>query len=176
MNSFFLVLIIRSGLSILVDHPRLYWNDGCGPETEWIRFTPKKIPKDKTWAAKGDSRYISLVAGLPGYRHTVGIARSWHFITIPFFIISGIIFIFLLLYTNQWKRLVPTSFQIIPDSWNVFVHYASFNMPTEPNGFYHFNALHQLSYFAVVFIMASLAMLTELAMSPAIDSRFNWYP
>jgi methionine sulfoxide reductase catalytic subunit len=176
VNFFFLILIIRSGLSILVDHPRLYWNNGCGPETEWIRFTPVIFPKDKTWTAKQDSRYISPVVGLPGYRHTVGIARSWHFITVPFFILNGVIFIFLLLYTDQWKRLVPTSFQIIPDSWNVFVHYATFNIPVEPNGFYHFNALQQLSYFAVVFIMAPLAILTGVAMSPAVDSRFNWYP
>ncbi|MGZ4090364.1 MAG: hypothetical protein ACXVNO_06565 [Bacteroidia bacterium] len=33
VNFFFLVLIIRSGLSILVDHPRLYWNNGCEPES-----------------------------------------------------------------------------------------------------------------------------------------------
>src|SRR5665213_163620 len=39
VNFFFLVLIIRSGLSILVDHPRLYWNDGCGPDTQWIRLS-----------------------------------------------------------------------------------------------------------------------------------------
>lgn len=175
VNFFFLILIIRSGLSILVDHPRLYWNNGCGPETEWIKFTPKKIQKDEVWTAKQDSRYISPVVGLPGYRHTVGTARSWHFITVPFFILNGAVFIFLLLYTDQWKRLVPTSWQIIPDSWNVFVHYATFNMPIEPNGFYYFNALQQLSYFAVVFIMAPLAMLTGLAMSPAIDSRFHWY-
>ncbi|HUZ61003.1 MAG TPA: hypothetical protein VMU83_19675, partial [Hanamia sp.] len=69
VNFFFLILIIRSGLSILVDHPRLYWNDGCGPDTQWIRFTPKKIPMDKVWTAKQDSRYISPVVGLPGYRH-----------------------------------------------------------------------------------------------------------
>ncbi len=175
VNFFFLVIIIRSGLSILVDHPRLYWNNGCGPETEWIKFTPKKIQKDEVWTAKQDSRYISPVVGLPGYRHTVGTARSWHFITVPFFILNGVVFIFLLLYTDQWKRLVPTSWQIIPNSWNVFVHYATFNMPIEPNGFYHFNALQQLSYFAVIFVMAPLAMLTGLAMSPAIDSRFHWY-
>ncbi len=175
VNFFFLILIIRSGLSILVDHPRLYWNNGCGPETEWIRFTPVVFPKDKTWTAKQDSRYISPVAGLPGYLHTVGIARSWHFITVPFFILNGVIFIFLLLYTDQWKRLVPASLQIIPDSWNVFVHYATFNMPIEPNGFYHFNALQQLAYFSVIFVMTPLAMLTGLAMSPAIDSRFHWY-
>ncbi|MEO5907567.1 MAG: hypothetical protein ABIR50_02050 [Ginsengibacter sp.] len=35
VNIFFLILIIRSGLSILVDHQRLYWNDGCGPDTQW---------------------------------------------------------------------------------------------------------------------------------------------
>lgn len=75
VNFFFLALIIRSGLSILADHPRLYWNDGCAPETEWIRFAPLKVPKDKMWTAKEDARYISPVVGLPGYRHTIGIAR-----------------------------------------------------------------------------------------------------
>ena len=49
-------------------------------------------------------------------------------------------------------------------------------MPVEPNGFYHYNALQQLSYFGVVFILAPLAMLTGMAMSPAIENRFHWYP
>ncbi|MEO8732736.1 MAG: molybdopterin-dependent oxidoreductase, partial [Flavobacteriales bacterium] len=176
INFFFLMLIIRSGLSILFDHPRLYWNDACTPEKAWIRFTPLKKPKDKFWTAKEDARYISPIAGLPGYKHTVGIARVWHFLTVPFFILNGVVFIFLLFYTDQWKRLVPVSWQIIPDSWNVFVHYATFHFPIEPNGFYHFNALQQLSYFSVIFILAPLAMLTGMAMSPAIDNRFHWFP
>jgi len=176
VNFFFLILIIRSGLSILVDHPRLYWNNGCTPGTDWIRFTPLKEPKDKSWTAKEDARYISPVLGLPGYRHTIGIARAWHFLTVPFFILNGVLFIFLLFYTHQWERLVPMSWKIIPDSWSVFVHYATFNMPEEPNGFYHFNALQQLSYFGVVFILAPLAMLTGMAMSPAVENRFHWYP
>ncbi len=176
VNFFFLALIIRSGLSILVDHPRLYWNNGCAPETEWVRFTPLKVPKDKMWTAKEDARYISPALGLPGYRHTIGIARVWHFLTVPFFLLNGAIFIFLLFYTDQWQRLVPVSWNILPDSWNVFVHYVTFNMPLEPNGFYHYNALQQLSYFGVIFILAPLAMLTGMAMSPAIENRFHWYP
>ncbi len=176
VNFFFLSLIIRSGLSILFDHPRLYWNNGCTPKSEWIRFTPVKIPEDKVWTAKEDARYISPWLGLPGYRHAVGIARVWHFLTVPFFLTNGIVFIALLFYTDQWKRLVPVSWQIFPDSWSVFVHYATFNMPIEPNGFYHFNALQQLSYFGVVFILAPLAMLTGMAMSPAIENRFHWFP
>jgi sulfoxide reductase catalytic subunit YedY len=176
VNFFFLVLIIRSGLSILVDHPRLYWNNGCDPKTNWIRFTPLRNPKDKTWTAKEDARYISPIAGLPGYRHTIGIARSWHFLTIPFFILNGVVFIILLFCTNQWQRLVPISWKIIPDTWNVFVHYATFNMPPEPNGFYQYNSLQQISYFGVIFILAPLAMLTGMAMSPAIENRFHWFP
>ncbi|MGE5429223.1 MAG: molybdopterin-dependent oxidoreductase [Methylococcaceae bacterium] len=175
VNFFFLILIIRSGLSILVDHPRLYWNNGCTPGTDWIRFTPVKAPKDKSWTAKDDARYISPVLGLPGYRHSIGIARAWHFLNVPFFIINGAIFIILLFSTHQWQRIVPSSLDVIPDAWRVFVHYVTFHMPAEPDGFYQYNALQQLSYFGVVFILAPLAMLTGLAMSPAIESRFHWY-
>jgi DMSO/TMAO reductase YedYZ molybdopterin-dependent catalytic subunit/thiosulfate reductase cytochrome b subunit len=176
VNFFFLMLIIRSGLSILADHPRLYWNNSCKPNSSWIRFTPANIPIDRAYTAKEDARYLNPIAGLPGYKHTVGIARAWHFLTVPFFLLNGAVFIFLLFYTDQWQRLVPVSWQIIPDAWNVFVHYATFNFPAEPNGFYHFNALQQLAYFGVVFILGPLAMLTGMAMSPAIENRFHWYP
>jgi sulfoxide reductase catalytic subunit YedY len=176
VNFFFLILIIRSGLSILADHPRLYWNNGCAPDSEWIRFTPVKVPDDRVWTAKEDARYLNPIAGLPGYRHSVGLARCWHFITVPFFLLNGAVFIALLFFTNQWKRLVPVSWQIVPDSWNVFVHYATFHMPIEPNGFYHFNALQQVSYFIVVFILAPIALLSGMGMSPAIENRFHWFP
>jgi sulfoxide reductase catalytic subunit YedY len=176
INFFFLALIVRSGLSILADHPRLYWNRGCSPRSEWIRFTPVKVPADRVYTAKEDSRYLNPVAGLPGYRHSVGIARSWHFITVPFFLFNGAVCVVLMFFTNQWKRLIPTSWQVLPDAWNVFVHYATFHMPIEPNGFYHFNALQQISYFGVVFILAPIAMLSGMSMSPAIENRFHWIP
>ncbi len=58
VNFFLMVLLVRSGLSILVDHPRLYWNDHCTLGSEWIRFTPIVVPKDSVWTAKQDSRYL----------------------------------------------------------------------------------------------------------------------
>ena len=89
-NFLFVMLLIRSGLSILMDHPRLYFNDGCTPGSEWIRFTPLKVPRDRIWTAKDDARYISPLVGTPGYRHTIGIARVWHFIDVHGFIVTGI--------------------------------------------------------------------------------------
>jgi methionine sulfoxide reductase catalytic subunit len=79
-----MMLIIRSGLSILYDHPRLYWNNGCTPDSEWIRFTPVIMTKDKMWTAKDDARYINPIFGLPGYRHSIGISRVWLFLQFPY--------------------------------------------------------------------------------------------
>ncbi len=174
-NLIFLFMLIRSGLSILMDHPRLYLNDHCTPGTEWIRFTPLKVPKDRIWTAKDDARYISPAFALPGYRHTVGLARCWHFINVYGFVLTGVFFVCGLLTSNQWQRLVPTSSAVFVDAWNTFVHYANFHFPPEPNGFYGYNALQQLAYFATIFIMAPLSILTGMAMSPALVNRFPAY-
>jgi DMSO/TMAO reductase YedYZ molybdopterin-dependent catalytic subunit/thiosulfate reductase cytochrome b subunit len=176
VNFFFMILLVRSGLQILMDHPRLYWNVHCTPGTEWLRLTPITVPTDRVWTAKQDARYLTPWIGLPGYRHTIGIARHWHFLSALFWVVNGAGYVALLFVTPHWRRLVPTSWQIVPDAWAVFVHYATFHMPPEPNAFYHYNALQQLTYFAVIFILAPLAILSGPSMSPALTNRFKWYP
>lgn len=174
-NFFFVMMLIRSGLSILMDHPRLYFNDDCTPGSEWIRFTPLKVPRDRVWTAKDDARYISPLVGTPGYRHTIGIARVWHFIDVHGFILTGIFFVIMLFDTEQWRRIVPTSSVVLLQAWNTWVHYSTFHLPPEPNGFYGYNALQQIAYFAVVFVFGPVAILTGIAMSPAVVNRFPWY-
>jgi DMSO/TMAO reductase YedYZ molybdopterin-dependent catalytic subunit/thiosulfate reductase cytochrome b subunit len=175
-NLLLMVLLARSGLQILFDHPRLYWNVHSTPGTEWARFTPVEVPRDRLWTAKEDARTLSGWIGLPGGWHTVGVARHWHFLAALFWLGNGVVFLVLLFATGQWRRLVPTSGSIIPESWNVFVHYATFHMPPEPDGFYAYNPLQQLAYFGVVFILAPLSLLTGAAMSPALDGAAPWYP
>jgi thiosulfate reductase cytochrome b subunit len=176
VNLLFIVLLVRSGLQILMDHPRLYWNVHCTPGTEWLRLTPVEVPRDRVWTAKDDARYLTPWIGLPGYRHTIGMARHWHFASALFWIVNGLIYVTLLFGTGQWRRLVPASWNIIPEAWAVFVHYATFHMPPEPDAFHHYNALQQLGYFGVVFILAPLAIFTGPSMSPALTNRFRWYP
>ena len=60
-------------------------------------------------------------------------------------------------------------------AWNTWVHYATFHLSAELNGFYGYNALQQIAYFAVVFVFGPLAILTGIAMSPAAVNRFPWY-
>ncbi len=175
-NLLFMILIIRAGLSILMDHPRLYWNVHCTPGTEWIRFTPLSVPTDRVWTAKDDARYISPWLALPGGRHSVGMARHWHFLCVLFWVINGLFFVILLFATGQWRRILPSDWHIFPEAWSVFVHYATFHMPPETDGYYRYNSLQHLAYGSVVFLMAPLSILTGLAMSPAVDNYFSWYP
>jgi sulfoxide reductase catalytic subunit YedY len=176
VNFLFVILLIRSGLQILMDHPRLYWNVHCTPGTEWLRLTPIEVPHDRVWTAKDDSRYLSPWVGLPGYRHTIGMARHWHFLSVLFWLANGIVYAVLLFGTGQWRRLVPTSWQVVPDAWGYFVHYVTFHLPPEPDTFSRYNPLQQLTYFAVVFLLAPLAIVTGPSMSPALTNRFKWYP
>jgi DMSO/TMAO reductase YedYZ molybdopterin-dependent catalytic subunit/thiosulfate reductase cytochrome b subunit len=176
VNFLFIILLVRSGMQILMDHPRLYWNAHCTPGTEWLRLTPVEVPRGRVWTAKDDSRYLSPWIGLPGYRHTIGMARHWHFLSVLFWVANGVAYVVLLFGTGQWHRLVPASWQVVPDAWVYFVHYVTFHLPPEPDTFQRYNPLQQLSYFAVVFILAPLAIVTGPSMSPALTNRFRWYP
>ena len=170
VNFLFIILLIRSGMQILMDHPRLYWNVHCTPGTEWLRLTAVEVSQERVWTAKEDSRYLSPWLGLPGYRHTIGMARHWHFLSVLFWLANGFTYVVLLFGTSQWRRLVPTSWQVVPDAWAYFVHYVTFHLPPEPDTFFRYNPLQQLSYFAVVFILAPLAIVTGPSMSPALTT------
>src|SRR5215472_8414445 len=61
-NLFLMFLIIRAGIQILADHPRLYWNVNCTPGTEWFRFQ-HPVPTGRIWTAKDDSVNPTGLAG-----------------------------------------------------------------------------------------------------------------
>jgi len=113
LNMFFMLFIMRAGLQILADHPRLYWGRNCTPGTDWFRFQ-KPVPKGRVWAAKDDSVNLPAWLGIPGLRHTLGLARRWHFSINLLWLINGIAFYALLFSTDQWRRLVPVTWEVFP--------------------------------------------------------------
>ena len=105
VNLLFIVLLARSGLQILMDHPRLYWNVHCTPGTEWVRFTPLQVPLDRLYTAKDDARYLSPWIGLPGGRHTLGLARHWHFVSALFWTLNGAVYVALLNHPAVYEQM-----------------------------------------------------------------------
>lgn len=138
LNAFFIVLIIRTGWQIRTT---------ARPPGFWTRrntglFTTRKKPTK-----------ISL--------------DLWFHLSLDvLWLLNGIVFVVLLFATGAWVRIVPTSWDVVPNALSAALQYASLDWPLE-NGWVNYNALQLLSYFAVVFLAAPLAAITGLRMSPA---------
>src|ERR671927_943374 len=165
-------LWIRSGIEILSALPKMYWHDHCRPGTEWIKFTRKKMPENKLWVSLDEEESFSSWIALPG-RKNLGLGRHWHFFSIVFWIANGAGYYILLFSSDEWQRLVPSSWSIIPQAFHDAMLYASFHFP--PAG-HPYNAIQQLTYFVVVFLLGPFMIATGAAMSPAVAARFPRYP
>jgi len=171
LNLFFLIFIIRAGLQILADHPRLYWTRHSTPGKEWLRMQ-KQVPDVPLWTAKQDSITLPKHIGLPGIRHSIGLARWWHLGVDTLWLANGLIFYVLLFTTGEWRRIVPTSWQVFPDAASVLIQYLSLSWPAN-DSWVAYNGLQMIAYFITVFIAAPLALVTGLGMSPALSTRFH---
>jgi methionine sulfoxide reductase catalytic subunit len=170
-NLFFMIFIIRAGVQILSDHPRLYWTRHSTPGRDWFRIQ-KSVPNDPLWTAKQDSISLPGQVGLPGLRHSIGLARWWHLSVDALWLLNGVVFYALLFATGRWQRLVPTSWDVFPNALSTLVQYLSLNWPAD-HAWVAYNGLQLLAYFITVFIAAPLALITGLGMSPALSTRFK---
>ncbi|HET6933730.1 MAG TPA: molybdopterin-dependent oxidoreductase [Candidatus Angelobacter sp.] len=133
---------------------------------------PARQPQQELlWTSRDEEISLPSWLALPG-RKNLGIARHWHFLCDGGWLLTGIAYYTLLFGTGEWRRLVPQSWSVIPGAWHALVQYATFHLVETPGGY---NPLQQLAYFFAVFILAPLAILTGVAMSPSITARFPWY-
>lgn len=174
INFILMGIVLRSGWEILASLPRLWWRNDCKPGTEWLRFTRRKLPKEEgVYTSLMDEKSLSPVVGLPG-RKNVGLGRHWHGLGVSLWLLNGFVYVILLFTTGMWRRIIPTSWDIFPEAWDSLLVYLSFQKPG-PEHFQPYDALQTLGYAGVIFIIAPVMMLTGIAMSPAIRSRFPWY-
>jgi hypothetical protein len=138
LNAFFLVLIIRTGWQV---------RSTARPPAHWTRNNKGLI---KT---KNPPKRISI--------------DLWLHLTLDaLWVLNGAVFMVLIFATGQWMRIVPTSWEVLPNAASAALQYASLDWPLE-NGWVNYNSLQVLAYFATVFIAAPLAIATGLRMSEA---------
>ena len=171
-NIVFLTLLVRSGIEILGGHPMLYFNDHCRPGSEWIRFTSKRMFRNRRWTAEDEKQPYTPWVALPG-SDNLGLGRFWHFVAVIGWLLTGAIYLLALATSEQWQRLVPTSWTVLSQAWEAAMAYLRLDIPRPGNPY---NALQQLTYFALVFVLTPLQISTGLAMSPALAGRFPWFP
>lgn len=178
-NALFVTLLARSGLAILSAHPKLYWNIDAWPTSEWLDLWRKPLPNDRMWCSTDEEGDWPGWLALPG-GDGLGLGRYWHFSVAPLWLFCGVLYVVVLFSSEQWRRLVPTSWEIVPCAWRTLVAYLELKSPEPHPPFTYasglpFNALQQLTYFGVVFVLTPLQIMTGLAQSPTILARFRWY-
>ena len=166
INVIFIILIIRSGIEILSAHPKLYLKDDAINETEWVRFTKKKMPKDKLWTSTDEEESFNSFVALPGHSH-LGLGRHWHFFSIIFWVANGIAYYILVFATGVWQTLIPTSWSIFPAAINTMLIFASGRLPPPGNPF---DPAQQLAYAGVIFVVGPLLIVTGALMSPGVTA------
>ena len=104
------------------------------------------------------------VLGQPPRR--IGINVWLHNTVDVLWIVNGAVYITLLFTTGQWMRIVPTTWEVIPNAISAALQYLTFTWPVE-NPWVAYNSLQVLAYFGVVFVLAPLAIVTGLRLSSA---------
>ena len=144
LNSFFLLFVIRTAFQLRAKkRPAAFWTRD---NTRWPR-------------TKGSPVRI----GLPTWVH-LSFDALW--------VLNGVVFVVLLFSTGQWMRLVPLSWEVIPNAVSAGIQYVSLNWPTE-NGWANYNSLQLLTYFATVFVAGPLAVLTGIRIAPGFAARLK---
>lgn len=140
LNVFFLLLIIRTGWLVrTVRKPAAYW-------------TPRR---SGLLRPQGPPARISIDLWL-------------HLCLDVLWLLNGVVFVVLVFASGHWVRIVPTSWEIVPNAVSTAIQYASLDWPTE-SGWANYNSLQVLAYFATVFVAAPLAVISGVRMSP-------WWP
>ena len=138
LNGFLLLLIVRTGWQI---------RTAARPAAYWTR----------------NNRGAIRTKNAP---HRISLTLWFHLTLDALWVLNGLVFIVLSFVSGHWARIIPTSWEVIPNSISVFIQYVSLDWPTE-NGWVNYNSLQLVAYFITIFMAAPLAIATGLRMSPA---------
>ena len=170
-----------SGVVVLMAHPRLYWGEtGNDLTPAWV-----ELPIGRNYQHGG---YVDRTAFFPdqpsspvsatltyGIFNENGWARSLHFLAAWFLVGTGALYLVLGLVTRHFGRhLLPRRAELAPRRLGEDLRdHLRLRIPPASGG-PRYGPLQKCAYFGVVFLALPLAVVTGLAMSPAIVAAHPW--
>jgi len=102
----------------------------------------------------------------------IGLPLWFHLSLDVLWIANGVIYVVLLFVTGQWVRVVPTTWEVLPNAVSAGLQYIAFDWPVE-NGWINYNSLQLIAYFVTVFVASPLAIATGVRLSPGLALRLR---
>ena len=76
--------------------------DDCTPGHEWLKFTRRIEPTDRLWTSLEDEQSVTPLIAQPG-GNNLGLGRHFHFFSVVFWVLNGVIYVILLFATGEWR-------------------------------------------------------------------------
>lgn len=121
---------------------------------------------------RGEKRAGGLWTSTRVKKRRMSLALWAHIAVDVLWLANGVVFVVLLFTSGHWARIVPVSWEVFPNALSALLQYLSLDWPTH-RGWVNYNALQQLSYFAIVFLAAPVAALTGWRLSTFWPTSLN---
>jgi thiosulfate reductase cytochrome b subunit len=112
-------------------------------------------------------------ATIPGSR-SLALGRRWHFFFAWLWVVNGACYLTWSLASRHLQRDLAMRRRDWRDIPRSIVDHLRFRHPAGEEAT-RYNPLQKLAYLGVVFVLAPLAVLTGLSMSPQLDSILGWW-
>jgi Ni/Fe-hydrogenase b-type cytochrome subunit len=184
VNALAVLVMLMSGLMIFNAHPHLYWGQyGANFDRSWLDITaghlrvgPLTIPTPHLLGVNAGGRTVAFPpwATIPSHYDLAG-ARRWHFAFAWVLVVPGVLFLIWGFVRRHFRRdLAPARAELTPRHlWRDIRDHARLRLRTGETA-RRYNILQKLAYAGVIFVALPGAVLTGLAMSPAIDAAWPW--
>ncbi|MGO1880659.1 MAG: cytochrome b/b6 domain-containing protein [Microbacterium gubbeenense] len=122
---------------------------------------------------RGEKRAGGLWTSTRVKKRRMSLALWAHIAVDVLWLANGVVFVVLLFTSGHWARIVPVSWEVFPNALSALLQYLSLDWPTH-RGWVNYNALQQLSYFAIVFIASPIAAVTGYRLSAFYPKGPSW--
>jgi thiosulfate reductase cytochrome b subunit len=186
-----MLVLAGSGLQIFNAHPALYWGEASGFDRPALAITAGRGAdgRGRGITSIGDARFdttgvlgVSRRSGdgamvqrafpewatVPGPR-SLALGRRWHFFFAWLWVLNGTCYLLWSLASRHLRddlAMRRRDWRGIP---RAIADHLRFRHPVGEDAM-RYNPLQKLAYLGVIFVLAPLAVLTGLAMSPQLDS------
>ena len=195
INLFCMLALVGSGLQIYNAHPALYWGEASHFDTPLFatqalqgkdgrlrgstRIGDARFDTTGVLGVSANKRGKAVGSGFPGWSTIPGsknlaMGRRWHFFFAWAWVLNGLAYLVWSLTSRHLTRdlaLRKRDWREIPRS---IADHLRLRHPVGDEAA-RYNPLQKLAYLGVVFVLAPLAVLTGLSMSPQMDSVLGWW-
>jgi thiosulfate reductase cytochrome b subunit len=157
INALCLLVLVTSGLQILNAHPALYWGETSPFDHPWLVFG----------GGYGFPHWITL----PPWQDLAA-GRRWHFFFAWLFVLNGLAYVVYAIASGRVRRVLLPSRAQLQHIGGSLADHLRLRFP-HGEAARQYNVLQKLSYLIVLFGLLPLMVISGLAMSPAMDTRFH---